>query len=290
MALPNHLVKRTPKQKNIRKIRGLLNDDHLHTVCESAKCPNIGECFQNKTLTFMILGNTCTRNCAFCGISSGQPTTPDPLEPQRIVKAVKLLSLNYVVLTSVTRDDLPDGGAAQFAAVINELRMMNDKLRIEVLIPDFQGKIAPLHTVLKSRPTVLNHNVETVPRLYPKIRPQANYQQSLKLLLSAKTQNSCACAERNRGVYTKSGFMVGLGENRDEVIAVLKDLKAVKCDIVTIGQYLPPSRDHLPAARYVEPSEFDDYRQIGLELGFKEVFAGPFVRSSYRAGEIISWK
>ena len=280
MVLPDFLIKRTPKQKNIDHIRQLLADPSLYTVCESAKCPNIGECFSKKTLTFMILGNTCTRNCAFCGISSGQPGPVDPLEPQNIFKAVKLLGLKYVVITSVTRDDLTDGGARHFAAVIKALKEADPKIKIEVLIPDFQGNELALATVLEAQPYVLNHNVETVPRLYSRIRPQANYQQSLALLLSAKTQNM--------RVYTKSGFMVGLGESRDEVKAVLQDLKTAQCDIVTIGQYLPPTRVHLPAVRYVEPTEFMDYRQIGLDLGFKQVFAGPFVRSSYRAGEIVN--
>ena len=284
MALPKFLVKRHPKQKNIRKIRNLIDDCHIHTVCESAKCPNIGECFSKNTLTFMILGNICTRSCRFCGVEKGKPFAPDPEEPERIAAAVKKLGLNYIVITSVTRDDLPDGGASQFAAAITSLR----PLKVEALIPDFQGDQKALRTVLEANPYVLNHNVETVPSLYPKIRPEANYQQSLILLRRAK--NKGTRPEQSRGLYTKSGFMVGLGETKTEVFSVLKDLRSVECDIVTIGQYLPPSKAHPKVERYVLPEEFEEYREIGKNLGFLEVFSGPFVRSSYRAGEIIKWK
>ncbi|MFH1684597.1 MAG: lipoyl synthase [Candidatus Margulisiibacteriota bacterium] len=289
MALPKYPVKRIPKQKNTRRIREVIDDCNIHTVCESAKCPNIGECFSDNTLTFMILGNICTRSCSFCGVKKGQPPALDPEEPQRIAQAVKKLGLNYVVITSVTRDDLADGGASQFAKVIShlrthnsELRTPNSKLKTEVLIPDFQGNENALKIVLDAKPYVLNHNVETVPRLYPDIRPQANYQQSLDLLRRAK--KSQACTERNRGVYTKSGFMVGLGETKEEVFNVLKDLKTAGCDIVTIGQYLSPSRAHPKAERYVHPDEFKEYEVFGKNLGL-EVFAGPFVRSSYHAGK-----
>jgi lipoic acid synthetase len=290
VVLPKFLIKRTPKHENILKIRRLLNDHCLHTVCESAKCPNIGECFSNQTLTFMILGSTCTRNCRFCGISQGNPLPPDPSEPERIVAAVRKLGLEYVVITSVTRDDLPDGGANQFAQVIKAMHASAPLLKIEVLIPDFQGNTKALRAVLGAGPDVLNHNVETVPRLYPAIRPLADYRQSLDLLAAVKREKSDACTEKNRGVYTKSGFMVGLGESGEEVFQVLKDLRAADCDIVTIGQYLPPSRQHVPAERYVEPAEFEEFHKIGKELGFLEVFSGPFVRSSYRAGERIKWK
>ncbi len=276
MTLPNFLVKRTPKQENIRKIRSLIDDYRIHTVCESAKCPNIGECFSKNTLTFMILGDVCTRNCRFCGVEKGTPLPPDPEEPERIAEAVKRLELDYVVITSVTRDDLPDGAASQFAAVITKLH----PLKVEVLIPDFLGSKEALKTVLDANPYVLNHNVETVSRLYAKIRPQANYNRSLNVLKTAK----------NGELYTKSGLMVGLGETKDEVISVLRDLRSVECDIVTIGQYLPPSKAHLKVERYVLPEEFKEYREIGKKLGFLEVFSGPFVRSSYQAGEIIKWK
>jgi len=290
--LPKFLVKNVPKQKNIRKIRQLIGDSHLHTVCESASCPNVGECFSKNTLTFMILGNTCTRSCAFCGVGKGTTSPPDPLEPAAIAEAVKKLGLDYVVITSVTRDDLPDGGAEQFSKVIRNLRLSSrggsafggkvsvpHTPKVEVLIPDFQGNIKSLQTVLDAKPYVLNHNIETVPRLYPKIRPQANYQQSLKILENAK--------KIDKNIFTKSGFMVGLGEDRAEIEQVLEALRGVTCDIVTIGQYLPPSRTHLKPDRYVEPAEFAEFTSLGEKMGFKKVFAGPFVRSSYHAGELI---
>ena len=226
----------------------------------------------------MIMGNTCTRNCHFCGINNDKPLPLDPDEPNRIAAAVKKLGLEYVVITSVTRDDLKDGGASHFANVINTLQASNTNLRIEVLIPDFQGSELALNTVLEAKPFVLNHNIETISRLYSQIRPQANYQQSLDLLKRAKKSP----------LYTKSGFMVGLGESKDEVFAVLNDLFAVGCDIVTIGQYLPPSNAHPKVARYVTPEEFEEYKKFGMNLGFYKVFSGPFVRSSYHAKEIIS--
>ncbi|MFC1510991.1 lipoyl synthase, partial [Candidatus Margulisiibacteriota bacterium] len=219
MTLPKFLVKRVPKQANIRKIRSLIEDENIHTVCESASCPNIGECFSQNTLTFMILGNVCTRNCKFCGVEKGTPLPPDPEEPKRIAQTVEKLGLKYVVITSVTRDDLPNGGAAQFAAVIRELLVVSRKLLVEVLIPDLQGDENALKTVLAAKPYVLNHNLETVPRLYPQIRPQANYQQSLKILKFSKKFD----------VYTKSGFMVGLGESQEEIVQVLADLHKVEC-------------------------------------------------------------
>lgn len=279
MVLPKYLVKRIPKQVHIRKIRSLLNDHRLHTVCESASCPNIGECFSKQTLTFMILGNICTRNCTFCGVAKGAPLPPDPDEPQRIAQAVRKLNLNYVVITSVTRDDLPDGGASHFATVINTVHCSLFPVHIEVLIPDFQGDENAQKTVLDANPYVLNHNLETVPRLYSKIRPQADYQRSLELLHRAKNYSQ----ER---VYTKSGFMVGLGESWEEIVQVLADLHSVKCNIVTIGQYLPPSRNQVKPERYVLPEEFAALKRIGEKLGLK-VKAGPFVRSSYQANEKI---
>ena len=278
MALPAFLLKKTPKQRHIRQIRQLI-DGQLNTVCESASCPNIGECFSRQTLTFMILGNVCTRNCAFCGVGKGTTQPVDPDEPKRIAAAVKKLGLNYVVITSVTRDDLPGGGASHFSSTIKYLISNFESLKTEVLIPDFQGNPDSLKIVLDATPFVLNHNLETVPRLYQKIRPQANYQQSLNLLANSK--------KINPNVYTKSGFMVGLGEETLEVFQVLKELKNSQCDIVTIGQYLPPSRSHLPAVRYVTPDEFKNYEEFGKKLGLR-VFAGPFVRSSYRAEEKIN--
>ncbi len=284
MPLPQFLIKKVPKQKNIRKIRQLLQDDSLHSVCESAKCPNIGECFSRNTMTFMILGDICTRNCQFCGVENGLPESVDQSEPQRVAKAVNKLGLNYVVVTSVTRDDLTDGGASQFARVIKAIKNINPIAKIEVLIPDFKGSEAALKVVLDAQPYVLNHNIETIPRLYSKIRPQADYQQSLNLLRDAKNVRPVPSWYR---VYTKSGFMVGLGESRAEIIALLKDLKKAGCDIVTIGQYLPPSKTSAQVKRYVQPEEFEEYKLVAKDLGFLKVFSGPFVRSSYHAEEII---
>jgi len=275
MALPSFLIKRVPKHKNMQSIRDLLQDGALHTVCESAKCPNIGECFSRNTLTFMILGDVCTRSCHFCGVSKGTPLPPDLTEPKRIAEAVKKLGLNYVVITSVTRDDLPDGGAGHFSATLNVLRSTVNDPRIEILIPDFEGNPLALQTVLDANPYVLNHNIETVPRLYAKVRPQANYKRSLDLIHTAKRLRP--------DIYLKSGFMVGLGEEKAEIFKVLEGLKEAGCDIVTIGQYLPPSREHIKPERYVLPEEFEEFKQFeGLK-----VIAGPFIRSSYRAGEVI---
>jgi lipoic acid synthetase len=277
VTLPSFLIKNIPKKKNIDKIRRKIGNLPIHTVCESAKCPNIGECFSQNTLTFMILGNICTRSCRFCGIPKGAPSSPRADEPGSIAKVVAKLALDYVVITSVTRDDLADGGAVQFAAVINELKKHNPSIKIEVLIPDFQGNRGALKRVIEARPFVLNHNVETVPRLYPLIRPQADYKRSLNLIKQAKKED----------IYTKSGFMVGLGESKVEVLSAIKDLKAAGCDIVTIGQYLPPSKSHFSVVRYVHPDEFSEYREFGKKLGLK-IAAGPFVRSSYQAKEIIN--
>ena len=277
--LPQWLIKRTPKSSNIKKLRSLVDDDSINTVCESAKCPNIGECYSCGAMTFMILGNICTRNCRFCAVEEGNPLPVDETEPKRIAEAVKKLGLKYVVVTSVTRDDLPDGGAEQFAKTIIEIRCELRAVSCEVLIPDFRGDMDALKTVTKAKPNVINHNVETVPRLYPSIRPQANYQRSLNLLETAKKLSKDIC--------TKSGLMVGLGENCGEVVDVLRDLRRVKCDIVTIGQYIPPSKNHAPVVKYIEPETFDRLRMTGLEMGFKRVFSGPFVRSSYQAHKVF---
>ncbi|MGB9613407.1 MAG: lipoyl synthase [Candidatus Margulisiibacteriota bacterium] len=272
MPLPSFLIKKIPKQENIRRLRALINNPQIHTVCEEAKCPNIGECFSKRTCTFMILGSICTRACSFCGVNHGKPCPPDPKEPIHIAEAVKKLKLSYVVITSVTRDDLPDGGAAHFARVIQELLATNQQLLVEVLIPDFQGREKDLKTVLEAKPYVLNHNLETIPRLYSKIRPQASYERSLKLLYKAK--------QINPKVITKSGLMVGLGERKEEVFKVIEDLKKAKCDLMTIGQYLPPSKSHPKQKRYVLPKEYEEYKIFGKNLGLK-IFAGPFIRSSY---------
>lgn len=227
----------------------------------------------------MILGNVCTRACAFCGVSKGSPDPVDIGEPKKIAEAVKKLKLNYVVITSVTRDDLPDYGASQFAEVIHQCQISNFQCQIEVLIPDFKGDEKSLKVVLDTNPVVLNHNVETISRLYSSIRPQADYRKSLDLLYAAKQLNS--------RVYTKSGFMVGLGEEDSEIVTLLRDLREVGCDIVTIGQYLPPTRNHFQAARFVDPKIFNWYSRVGKKLGFVSVFSGPFVRSSYKAEEIL---
>ncbi len=276
--LPPHLIKRTPKAENIRKIRALLGDDTVHTVCESAKCPNIGECFSKKTVTFMILGNICTRSCAFCGVEKGKPSFVDKEEPKKISDAVKKLGLDYVVLTSVTRDDLPDGGASHFAAAINAIRKDNPGIKIEVLIPDLHGNNDSLDIIIEARPNIINHNLETVPRLYSNIRPQADYKRSLKLLKSAKNGKY--------QLYTKSGIMLGLGETKDEVLSLMDDLRKNDCDILTVGQYLRPSREQTEVVDFIAPEVFEELFLAGSSKGFKKVFSGPFVRSSYRAGEM----
>lgn len=281
MKYPEFLKKSIPKQENIRKIRGLLDNSCLHTVCESAKCPNIGECFSKQTLTFMIMGNICTRNCAFCAVGTGRPAKLDENEPQAILNAVKKLDLNYVVITSVTRDDLLDGGASHYKATIELLKKDIPGIQVEVLIPDLNGNLEHLKIILSAHPFVLNHNIETVPRLYPLIRPAAKYERSLNILLQTK--------KFDPRIYTKSGFMVGLGETKQEIFESLNDLKNVGCDIVTIGQYLAPSKDHFPIQRFVEPDEYIEYQEFGSNLGLK-VFAGPFVRSSYHAKEIVNEK
>jgi len=278
MALPEWLKKRAPKEEILQEMQRLLRSLSLHTVCEEARCPNIGECFARKTATFMILGDRCTRNCTFCAVKKGNPLPLDPQEPENIAKAVNKLRLKYVVITSVTRDDLNDGGANQFAKTIREISKLNKKTKTEVLIPDFKGSLPSLKKVIEAKPFVLNHNLETVSRLYSQVRPLANYKRSLKLLKQAK--------ELNPSIHTKSGLMVGLGETSDEIVKVMKDLRQVKCEILTIGQYLRPSIKHLPVKEYIKPEEFQEYKKIGKSLGFLSIISGPFVRSSYRAGEI----
>ena len=227
----------------------------------------------------MILGNICTRNCSYCGVSSGKPLPPNAMEPGQIVKAVIKLDLNYVVITSVTRDDLEDGGADHFAAVIETIRSQKPTVKIEVLVPDFRGRKKSLQTVLAAAPFVLNHNVETVPRLFKKVRPEAKYQRSLDLLKLSKALSP--------DIYTKSGFMVGLGEEKEEVFSLLEDLKSAGCDFVTIGQYLAPTKENLPPTRYVSPEEYENYKTFGRNIGLKKVVAGPFVRSSYQAEGLV---
>jgi lipoic acid synthetase len=273
--LPEWLKVRFPAGERYGQIRGLLRGQDLHTVCEEAHCPNIGECFNNGTATFMILGDTCTRSCGFCAVTSGRPQGLDLLEPYRLAATVDLLGLDYVVITSVNRDDQPDGGAGIFAACIRAIRARRPRCQVEVLIPDFLGDREALATVVEARPFVLNHNIETVPRLYRRVRPKARYERSLALLAAVK--------EMDAGMLSKSGMMLGLGETREEVRQVLADLRGAGCDVVTIGQYLRPSQKHLPVERFVPPEEFAEIAAEGMRLGFRHVEAGPLVRSSYHA-------
>lgn len=277
---PDWLKKSLPKGGDYQHVRQMLSHAKLHTVCQEAACPNMFECFSNKTSTFMILGSTCTRNCQFCNIEQGPTHPPDPDEPNRIAKSVMQLGLTYVVVTSVTRDDLPDQGADQFVKTIQTLRSECDKaLKIEVLIPDFQGDATALKTVLKANPDVLNHNLETIESLYPKVRPQAVYKQSLDLLKN--------CKRINKNQIVKSGIMVGLGESFEELNKTMQDIFNTGCDILTIGQYLQPTREHLPVIKYYTPKEFKKLEKAALKIGFKQVAAGPFVRSSYKAKDLF---
>lgn len=260
------------------RLRSFLDDGRLHTVCREARCPNCEECFARGTATFMILGNTCTRRCRFCAVTQGTPERTDPDEPRRVAEAAVQMSLDYIVVTSVTRDDLADGGAGVFAETIHALRVRRPGIRIEVLIPDFRGDETALRTVLDARPDVLNHNLETVKRLYPAVRPEAVYARSLELL--------CRVRRNAPDMAVKSGLMLGLGERPDELEATLKDLLATGCGILTLGQYLQPRKDCLPVDRFVPPVEFDAWRKVALGMGFNRVAAGPLVRSSYHAEEL----
>jgi lipoic acid synthetase len=254
------------------RVSNIIKELRLRTVCQEALCPNMEECFSGGTATFLILGEICTRSCNFCNVRKGIPSPPDKEEPNRISMAVKSMGLKHVVITSVTRDDLPDGGSTHFAKTIQALKEIKD-VTVEVLVPDFMASKEALITVLKAGPDILSHNVETVPRLYSRVRPQASYKRSLAVLEFAKKQ----C----KNIKTKTGIMLGLGESLEEVLKTLKDLKKVECDIITIGQYLRPGRGQVPVERYLEPEEFERYKRFALSLGFKEVEAGPFVRSSY---------
>lgn len=272
---PNWLKKKIRIDEKQTNVSELLDNLHLNTVCQSAVCPNIAECFAKGTATFMILGNICTRNCRFCAISSGEPLPLDENEPKRIARAVKELKLKHVVITSVTRDDLPDGGADHFAQTINEVRKEVPSTTIEVLTPDFKGDESALSKVVLSKPSVFNHNVETVPRLYHQVRPMADYQRSLFVLSKAKEIDSSLC--------TKSGIMIGLGEKRQEISAVMKDLFNVGCSILTVGQYLSPSSAHIKVEEYIHPDVFKEIELEAKEIGFKYVASAPFVRSSFNA-------
>ncbi len=274
---PHWLKRPAPSGDTLKGIEKLLADLNLSTVCRSAQCPNIGECFNRGTATFMILGNRCTRNCRFCAVEHGAVfSPPDPDEPENVVRAAKHLRLTHMVVTSVTRDDLADGGAGQFIKTIEAFKRELPGSTIEILTPDFQGDMSVVAAVCKAGPDVYNHNVETVPRLYPSIRPQAVYQRSLDVLKTAAAS----------GLRVKSGLMLGLGETAEELASVFKDLAACGCSILTMGQYLAPSSRHAPVVRYIPPEEFDRLGEIARLEGFKEVFSGPFVRSSYRAEEI----
>jgi lipoic acid synthetase len=264
----------------LKLIEGL----NLHTVCQEAKCPNIFECWTNRTATFMLGGDICTRHCGFCAVGKGAPDALDADEPRHVAEAVRHLNLAHTVITSVNRDDLPDGGAAHWAETIREVRALNPECKVEVLIPDFNGDEDALNTVLDAEPDVLNHNTETIARLYRRVRPDAVYEQSMTLLQRAGARRD---REQN-GMLTKSGIMVGLGEEFDEVVELMKDLRAASCDIMTIGQYLQPHARRLPVERYVTPEEFDRWRDIGMSMGFKHVQSSPLTRSSYHAREQAS--
>jgi lipoic acid synthetase len=274
---PDWLKVRFPAGPNYARIDRLHREQGLHSVCRSAACPNQGECWEQGTATFMILGDHCTRDCRFCNVTHETPLPVDPQETDKVAKAIAELKLNHAVITSVTRDDLEDGGAAQFAAVTRAIHAYRPQCRVELLVPDLQGNHQALSTILMAKPEIFGHNLETVPRLYPLARAGADYQRSLDLLAAA--------AQAAPDIPTKSGLMLGMGETMDEIPTVMQDLQQAGCRMLTLGQYLQPTRHHLPVVRYVEPSEFSSLRDIGLQLGFAHVEAGPLVRSSYHAAE-----
>jgi lipoyl synthase len=277
---PNWLRAPAPVGPNYRELKDLITRLGLHTVCESAACPNVGDCWNRRTATFMILGNVCTRRCGFCAVQKGAPLEVDLDEPRRVAEAVAAMGLRYAVVTSVNRDDRKDGGALLFAMTIRSIRERIPGCRVEVLVPDFQGRRESMEIVMDARPDVLNHNTETVPRLYRQVRLGARYERSLDMLAYAK--------QLAPQVPTKSGLMLGLGETGEEVVEVMKGLRAANVDILTLGQYLRPTPKHLPVIRYAAPAEFDNYRRLGQEMGFAHVEAGPLVRSSYHADEAVS--
>ena len=275
---PPWLKKRITLGTNIQKVSALLREARLHTVCQEAHCPNVPECFSRRTATFMIMGNVCTRNCRFCAVTHGTPARLDEGEPERVASASQQLGLRYVVITSVTRDDLEDGGANHFAKTVHAIKEKGPDTSVELLVPDFRGNPSSLDIILSTLPDVFNHNVETIPRLYPRVRPQAGYHRSLDLFQRVRS--------RNASMLTKSGLMLGLGERKSEVIGVMQDLLDVGCRLLTLGQYLQPSKQHHPVIRYLHPEEFDGYKALGEGMGFLEVASGPFVRSSFRAAQI----
>ena len=273
--LPKWMKVRAPGGSNYIQLKNLLRDSELHTVCEEAHCPNIGECWESKSATFMILGDICTRRCHYCAVTTGRPTGIDVMEPDRLARTVERLGLNYCVITSVNRDDLADGGAFIFAQCIRKVNAAVPKCKVEVLIPDFDHSLPALRAVVEARPQVLNHNIESSRRVFPRVRPKGDYQGSLKLLARVK--------ELDLTMPTKSGIIVGMGEEWDEVVETMEDLRSVDCDLLTIGQYLRPSEMHIPVDRFYTPDEFDQLRVIGESLGFAHVASGPLVRSSYHA-------
>lgn len=272
---PDWLKVRLPSGEGYNEVKQIVQKNVLHTVCEEARCPNIGECWGRRTATFMILGDVCTRSCGFCAVKTGKPLFLDRDEPRRVAEAVKKMRLKHAVITSVNRDELPDGGASIFAETVRQIRLKAPGCRVEVLIPDFKGDISALKIVIGAKPDILNHNTETVPRLYRSVRPQGRYLWTLGILKAVKQM----------GMVTKSGLMLGLGEATDEVLAVMHDLIAVHVDIVTLGQYLQPTKNHLPVDRFVAPEEFEFLKKEGLKMGFRHVESGPLVRSSYHADE-----
>jgi lipoic acid synthetase len=274
---PEWLKVRVPGGDEYARIKHLIGDRRLHTVCEEARCPNMGECWNAGTATFMILGDVCTRSCGFCAVKTGRPEGLDLEEPHRVAEAIRIMGVRHAVITSVNRDELPDGGAAIFAETIRQARVVNPDVTVEVLVPDFRGVAWALALVIDARPDILNHNTETVPRLYPRVRPQAKYDRSLEVIRRAK----------GAGMTTKSGLMLGLGERTEEVVSVMEDLRAAGCDILTLGQYLQPTREHLPVERFVHPDEFRALKEQGRTLGFRHVESGPLVRSSYHAHEQV---
>jgi lipoic acid synthetase len=277
---PEWIREKRLRLADLHAVKRVMRAGSLHTVCEEARCPNRGECFARGTATFLLLGDVCTRACGFCDIANGRPRPVDPLEPSRVAAAARRMNLKFVVVTSVDRDDLPDGGAAHFAATIRVLRELSPVPGIEVLTPDFRGRLDSVRTVVEAGPDVFNHNVETVPRLYPRARRGSKLERSLAVLAEAKRLDP--------QMTTKSGLMLGLGETQEEVLDLLARMRASHVEIVTIGQYLRPSRENLPVEEYVHPKVFDRYREAGERMGFRHVFSGPFVRSSYRAEEALA--
>ncbi len=275
---PRWIRAQSHSDPGVRRIKRILREQRLHTVCEEANCPNLGECFAHGTATFMIMGDICTRRCPFCDVAHGRPNPLDPEEPRHLAETIRAMDLAYVVITSVDRDDLRDGGAGHFVACIESVRELNPRTRIEILVPDFRGRMDTALGIMRAAPPdVFNHNLETVPRLYRKARPGSDYAWSLNLLKAFRAQHP--------GVPTKSGLMLGIGETREELLGVLRDLRAHGCEMLTLGQYLQPSRHHLPVERYLDPGEFDELAERAREMGFRQVASGPMVRSSYHADQ-----